>query len=330
MDKNEQDSSLESLEDQQTVVSGNDSVITPGPGESKPQPEGEKKPDKPKRRAGSPVQWIALHLNVYFLMFILLLVVAGGAIFVTYTTDKKSQTQQGTVEELTEKDLEALQSTATKIGDPKSTLNVESNAIFSGKVLVRDSLDVAGTIKVGGALSLPGITVSGTSQFDDVRINNLSISGDTSVLGTLTVQKTLNVTGGATFGGTISAPQLNIDKLQISGDLLINRHVDTGGATPGISFGGALGGGGTASVSGSDTAGTLTVNTGGGAPAGCFATINFVNKFNSTPRVVVTPNDIDAAALDVYVTRSTSNFSVCTVSNPPDGVNFGFDYIALE
>ena len=49
---------------------------------------------------------------------------------------------------------------------------------------MRDSLDVAGTIRVGGALSLPGITVSGTSAFENVQVaSNLSIAGNAAVTG---------------------------------------------------------------------------------------------------------------------------------------------------
>lgn len=328
-DKDNPQNSLEddSLEGQGSVVEGGAEVVTPSSAGA-----GDEKPGKAKkpRGDGSFIGWVTTHLNVYFLIFLLLVVVAGAGVLVTYQQSKKNTESEVQLQNLTDADLEAIKNSATKVGDPKSILNVESNAIFSGKVLVRDTLDVAGTIRVGGALSLPGITVSGQSSFDSVQINNLSISGNTQILGQLSIQKTLSVSGGATFGGTITAPKLDIQNLQINGNLTLSRHIDAGGATPGVTFGGALGAGGTASVSGTDTAGTVTINTGGSSPAGCFATISFANAFSSTPHVVITPNDADGAAIDYYVTRTTSSFAVCSTSNPPDNVSFGFDYISID
>jgi hypothetical protein len=92
----------------------------------------------------------------------------------------------------------------------------------------------------------------------------------------------------------------------------------------------AVGGGGTASLSGSDTSGSVTINTGGSPPAGCFATVTFSKVFASTPHVVLTPVGSAAAGLQYYVTRSTTGFAVCTASAAPAGQSFGFDYVALD
>ncbi|MEZ6331213.1 MAG: polymer-forming cytoskeletal protein [Candidatus Saccharimonadales bacterium] len=136
-----------------------------------------------------------------------------------------------------------------------------SNAVFNGRALVRNDLDVAGTIRVGGALSLPGITVSGTSASENVQVaNNLSIAGNSAVQGTLTVQQNLSVGGSASFAGQISAPSLSVERLILNQDLQINRHIDAGGPTPVASRGSAVGGAGTVSVSGTDTAGTVSIN----------------------------------------------------------------------
>ena len=129
-----------------------------------------------------------------------MLVIAGVVMFVSYQSSKKQSeaTKETKVQKLSDEQLKALQSSTTKVGDPKSVLNIESNAIFSGKVLIRDSLDVAGSIKVGGPLSLPGISVSGSTVLDDVKINTLAVTGNTTIQGQLTIQKTLGVSGGAT------------------------------------------------------------------------------------------------------------------------------------
>ena len=269
-------------------------------------------------------------LNIYFLFFILIIIIAGLVAFVGYKGSQKQAEQQAGENTLTQDQLDALKNDSTTVGDPKQTLNVESNAIFAGKVLVRDSLDVAGTIRVGGALALPGITVSGSSSFDEVRINNLSISGNTAVQGNLTIQKDLTVSGNATFGGTLSAGQLSIQSLQVGGTLLVSRHIDANGPTPGKSNGTALGSGGTVSVSGSDTAGTITVNTGSGPPAGCFVTIIFNQAYNGTPNAVVTPVGSSAAGLNFYINRTNTTLSVCTTNPPPAQSNFSFDYIVFN
>ena len=286
--------------------------------------------EKTKKKT-SIIEVIMSRFNIYLLLFILIIVLSIGLIFVGMQRDKKAATPTITsTTPLTQEAIDQLSENATKIGDPKQTLAIESNAIFSGKVLVRDSLDVAGTIKVGGALSLPGISVAGQSTFDKIQANDIAAAGNVSIQGQLTVQQTLTVTGGATFGGPISAPQLSIENFQLNGDIQLNRHIDAGGGTPTKTDGGALGSGGTSSVSGTDTAGTVTINTGSNTGAGCFLTVIFAQKFNSVPHVVVTPVGINAAGINYYVTRNTSSFSLCTINAAPVGSNLNFDYIAID
>lgn len=283
----------------------------------------------PKQGIGKRIQGLILHVNVYVLLFLLIIVLASGFVLIGVMRNKKANTPANiNTQTLTAEELRKLSESEQKIGDPKSTLSIESNAIFSGKVLVRDSLDVAGTIKVGGALSLPGISVSGASTFDQITANNLNITGNTTIQGQLNIQKGLTSSGGASFGGPISAPQLTVQSLQLSGDLNISRHIDAGGSTPGKSDGSALGPGGTTAVSGTDTAGTVNINVAGGAGTGCYITVNFTNRFSNTPHVVITPVGSAASELNYYVNRSSSNFSICT-TNVRTG-SFAFDYIVID
>jgi cytoskeletal protein CcmA (bactofilin family) len=290
-------------------------------------------PEAPKPKAGplGLLKRLATHLNIYLLIFILLVVLSAGVVVVGFKRAKNEATQT-TIEsqKLSQEQIDALKNTDAKVGDPKQVLNVESNAVFAGKVLIRDSLDVAGGIKIGGALSLPGLSVAGTSTFDQIQANKLSLTGDGSIQGQLTVQKTLSVNGGATFGGPISAPLIIAQSLQFSNDLQFSKHIDAGGATPGKSDGSALGIGGTSSVSGTDTAGTVTINTGGNPPVGCFVTITFTQKFNSTPHVVITPVGSGGASLNYYINRSTTNFTICSANSAAAGQNFAFDYIVID
>lgn len=277
------------------------------------------------------VQRILRRVNIYLLLFFFLLVVSASIVVVTYLANKKTQQSTVTTQSLNEDTLKQLATTDVTVGSPKQILNVQSNAVFAGKVLIRDSLEVAGPIKVGGSLSVPGITVSGNSVFEQIQINkSLSVQGDTSLQGQLAVQKSLTVAGGGTFGGPISAPSIIVNTLQLNGTLTLTKHIAVGGSTPGRSNGGALGNGGTTAVSGSDTAGSINVNTGSGAGAGCFLTVNFTQKYNSTPRVIVSPIGSGAGGLGMYVDRGTSSFSVCTTNAPPSNASFGFDYWVVE
>lgn len=283
-----------------------------------------------KKGFGRRVRGLVSHFNIYLLLFLFILLVSVAVVVIGIQRNKQTDLPTTIVTQpLTQEDIDRLSSSEAKVGDPKQTLSIESNAVFSGKVLIRDSLDVAGTIKVGGSLSLPGISVSGTSNFEEIQANSLAIAGNTSILGSLNVNG-INSSGGGTFGGALSAPVLVVDSLQLAGDLQITRHIDAGGGTPSKTDGGALGNGGTTSLSGTDTAGTLTVNTGGNTAAGCFATISFAIRFNTTPHVVVSPIGAAAGAIDYYVNRSAANFSVCTVSPAPAGQSFSFDYIVID
>lgn len=286
---------------------------------------------KNNKGIGARIRGLITHLNIYLLLFIFIVVLASGIVLVGVQRNKKTAAPPTiNTQTLDPEELKKLAENEQKVGDPKSTLAIESNAIFSGKVLIRDSLDVAGTIKVGGSLSLPGISVSGESSFDQIRANNLNITGDTSIQGQLNVQKGLTISGGGSFGGPISAPLLTVQSLQLSGDLQITRHIDAGGGTPGKIDGSALGSGGTVSVSGTDTAGTITVNTGGGPGAGCFVTLNFTNRFSGNPHVTIGPVGAAAAGINYYINRSSSSFSLCTTNSPPAGQSFSFDYIVID
>lgn len=271
--------------------------------------------------------------NIYLLLFVLVLIVGGAIATVLYL---KAQSESANANNLSSQSLSqsALDQLATSdvtVGEPKHTLNVESNAVFSGAVLVRGSLQIAGNLQVGSNLAINGLRVTGSSTFDDVQVTkSLALSGDGSIQGQLNIQKGLNVNGTGTFQGALSAPSLTVGTLQISGDLALTHHIAAGGGNPSRSNGAALGSGGTASVSGSDTAGSVTINTGGSPGVGCFITVNFTTRFNATPHIVITPVGSGAAGLAYYITRSTSNFSICTTTPAPASTSFGFDYVAFD
>jgi len=295
------------------------------------QPAGSGNANTPPPKKPGGIKGFLSRFSMYLLLFVLVLVIAIIVVVVAAVKSNSKPENKIGDQTLTQSDLGQLAQSDVTVGDVKQTLSVQSNAVFAGQVLVRKDLQVAGKLEVGGSLSLTGITVSGDSVFDQIQVNkNISVGGDAAIQGQLTIQKSLAVNGGGTFNGPISAPQLTVGSLQMSGDLALTHHIAAGGVNPGRSNGNALGGGGTASVSGSDTAGSITINTGGSPASGCMVTVNFATKFNATPHVVVTPVEAAAAGLQYYVTRNTSGFSVCTANAPPAGATFGFDYIVFD
>jgi len=271
--------------------------------------------------------------NIYLLIFVLLFVIVSAVAIVYYFKRNVKTDTPATIsqQKLSSDTLNKLASNGVQVGDPKQVLNIQSNAVFAGQVLVKGELQVAGGLKIGGgSLTLPGLTVGGAASINDLQVQSLAIAGNAAVQGQLSVQQNLSVGGNGNFKGGITAGQISTNKLQLVGDLQLTRHIVAGGSIPGRSNGSALGSGGTSSVSGSDTAGSISINTGSGAGAGCFLTINFAQAFSSTPHIVVTPVGSAAGGISYYINRSTSSFSVCTASAPPSNASFGFDYVALD
>jgi hypothetical protein len=306
---------------------------TPPPSDSlEPSPEASK-PAAPAAKApspkgGGPLASIRKVANIYTIVFVLLVIAGAAVVLISIKPTKTVKTTPlGT---LTDQQLSQLKSNSTLVGDPKQTLDIQSNTILEGQVLARSDLNVAGSLKVGGALSLPSISIAGSGNFGQVGVSGiLSVGGDTSLQGQLTVQKNLNVTGTASFG-SLSVSSLSVTSLQVKNDFSISKHIVTSGSTPGRSPGTALGSGGTVSISGTDTAGSVSINTGGSPPAGLFVTVSFSQHFAATPHVIITPVGSAAGSIPYYINRDSTGFSIGTASPPPAGANFGFDYIVIE
>ncbi len=301
---------------------------TPSPTTTAPAPSQTPEPllQKPGR-----FRRLRQRFNIYLLLFGFVLAVAIIIILVAYLESRQSTTGNVPTQNLSQSTLQQLANSNATVGSNQSVLNVESSAVFAGQVLVRQNLEVAGNLQIGGTVALSNITVNGTSQFGQVNVNkNLAVAGDTAIQGAATISKSLQVSGSGTFSGTLSAPQVTTSTLQLNGDLVLTHHISAGGSTPSRSNGPALGSGGTSSVSGSDTAGSITINTGGSPAAGCFITVTFASAYGATPHVLVTPIGSAAAGLNYYVNRSTTSFSVCDASVPPAGSSFGFDYFIVD
>ncbi len=329
-------SSLETSQESMTPPSNesNDPSAAPaGPDSPSNAPAGQPSVGPPAAPKKSFFKRMWAHFNIYLLLFILVILVAVSVLIILAAKSKKVATTNQSMlnsQSLSQSTLSQLANTDSTVGSPKQTLSIQSNAVFAGGVLVRSNLEVAGTLKVGGDLALPGITVSGNSRLGQVQADTLTLAGVENVQGVLTARAGLSVTGDSTFSGNVSATQLTTSTFQLNGNLVLTHHITAGGAIPGFAKGSALGAGGTSSISGSDTSGTITINTGSGAPAGCFATVTFATPFTGTPHVLVTPVGSSGAGLAYYVNRSSTSFSLCSATPPPSGASFGFDYLVLD
>lgn len=266
--------------------------------------------------------------SIYLVMMVALIFIAAVIVMLTYLTSKKAQPVASIPSQnLSDSTLEQLANGGVTVGNSSEVLNVQSSAVFANKALFRQDLEVAGNLQIGKTLSLNDLNVAGTAQFSELQASkDLSVAGNSAIQGSETVGKSLQVGGGGSFGGPVTAPQITTTSLQLNGDLTLTHHISTGGATPGRSNGSALGSGGTSSVSGNDTSGTVTINTGGGPAAGCLINVTFSSHFGSTPHVLLTPVGSAAGGTSYYVSRSTTGFSVCVATPPPANTSFGYDY----
>jgi cytoskeletal protein CcmA (bactofilin family) len=272
-------------------------------------------------------------LSIYSMVFIAVMIIVILLVLWLYTVDNQKTADDNKViptQALNTQDLASLKSSDVKIGDSKQTLTVDANASFSGAVLIKGGLDIAGPLKVGSSLNLPGIVVAGNSTFDAVSLNTLKVSQSAIFSGSTSVQSNLSVAKDLSVGGDLKANKFITDFLAVSGNISFTKHIDSGGPRPSISSGAAIGGGGTSSISGTDSAGNININTGSGTSAGTMVSVQFASPFSETPNIAITPVGAGAASINYYITKTATGFILYTINSPSTGSNFGFDYIVLE
>lgn len=268
-------------------------------------------------------------VNIYLLIFILLVIVAGAIALVSFLNGQKPS-EEAAIENqsLTTEALKSLANTDVSVGNTAQTLTIQGSAIINGQTLARGDLNVAGNFQTGGSVQAPTLTVSGATNLGDTQINSLQIASNTAIQGTTTLRD-LNVSGTTSFNGAVTASQITVTRLILSGNasLEVPNHISFTGPTPNrTTNASALGNGGSANISGSDTAGTINVNSGNNPAAGCFITVRFNQAFTRQPRVIVSPNGAAAGQMQYYTERSTTTFSVCSATPAPANQAFAFDY----
>ncbi len=286
-----------------------------------------------KQKQPSKIKRFFKKINVYLLIFVLLLVVTGVVTAVYYINSQKTPTKAGvSSQNLTSDALQKLANTDASVGSTAQTLTIQGNAIINGQTLMRNNLNVAGELQTSGSIKAPNLTISGTSTLGSTQINTLQVASNTAIQGSTSLRD-LSVSGSASFGGAVTASQITTTRLILSGNasLEVANHIGFTGPTPSRSLnGGALGGGGSASIAGSDTTGTVNINTGNSPTAGCFVRITFNQRFANQPHVIISPVGAGAGRTQYYVDRDQTGFSICAATAAPSNQSFAFDYFVTN
>jgi len=281
----------------------------------------------------SPLKKFLRKINLYLLIFIILIVVTGAVTLVNFLNSQKPpEVIDVASQSLSEDALKQLANSDTSVGNTSQTLTIQGNAIIAGQTLMRGNLNVAGNIQSGGRIQGPSLTVSGESNLGSAQINTLQVAANAAVQGNTTLRD-LNVAGASTFSGAITASEITVSRLILSGNgvLQIPNHISfTGPAPTHTTNTAALGSGGSVSLNGSDTSGTININTGNGPAGGCFSRITFRQAFTGQARVIVSPVGAAAGQTQYYVDRNNSGFSICTVNAAQANQSFSFDYFVAN
>ena len=270
-------------------------------------------------------------------------IVAAGAIFGIYAYLNRAQTTPETAPKVANLDTTNLDNLSkffegNSAGSASQILTVSSSSLFKNRVGIDSDLKVVG-----------GLQTSGTTALADLTVDKVSTLGVTNIRGALvaagpvsfqspaqfgagaTFNGNLATTGNGTFGGSLSAGNLNVRDISVAGTFNLAGHISISGqaasAAPGV---GAVTGA-SASVDGNDSAGTVTINTGSGTSAGNnLVTVNFRTPYPRAPKVVITPIGSEAGKLDYYITKTASGFTIGTADIPGAGRGFSFDYWVIQ
>lgn len=232
---------------------------------------------------------------------------------------------------------------AIQVGDPiglSATPGIGRKLTGSGYIVgyAMETLDVAsGEIMV---LIRPGYYTSPMS--DILQGSTLSVTGDATIGGNLSVSANLNVSGATTLTSlTVTGDATVQGSLTVAGDIetrniTVNGHIITAGDVPQVAVG--IAAGQTApgnpepvvAVDGNDAAGTISITTGAQNTAnGVLAHITFAEAFSGSYKVVLSASNDKAGLLRVHTIKTATGFDI--VANDPASIltQYDFDYIVL-
>lgn len=266
------------------------------------------------------------------------------------------QSQTETQKELVNNGVTLSSDSLAKLGVNRDTvgeateLTVGPNSTFKGDVTIGKNVSIGGSLQLNSDFIADSAKVTnlqaGDTKLEKINVNGdgtistLNLRKDLNVVGTtrlqgqaifsqlVTINNNLNVAGNLAVGGKFAAKSFEASNL-VAGQLLtIGGHIVVSGSAPTFQEGStALGVGGTASVNGSDSAGTIAVNVGTGAGTGLIGSVNFHASYSSIPSVVVSP--VGHPMPGLYVNRTSTSFTVSTSSALPAG-SYAIDYVIMQ
>lgn len=282
-------------------------------------------------------------------VIVVILAINAGVITYILKGQSKSKSQDQGQVTISQSALDKLGVNQSGVGTSGVELVVNPDANFKGTLQVAGDASLGSQLNVNGKLTgsdaslnqleagnttLSQLNVNGDGTVSNLALRkNLTVTGASILQGAatfsqlVTINSNLNVSGNLAVGGTLAVNNLHVSSLVSDGTVTIGGHVITQGLAPSVSVGAAAGSNGTASVGGNDMAGTVAVNTGVGAGNGLLASVTFRNRYSNVPHVVVTT--VGAPAL-IYITRTTSGFSIYVSGSLSAGIGYAFDYIVEQ
>lgn len=305
-------------------------------------------PGKPSKRGSYKPGHKATFIGL--IAVALILAVNGGIIW--FVLKGRNDTAEKVAQEsvvLSPATLNSLGLNKTPVGNLGAELVVGPNSRFKGDVTISKNINIGGQLNLNSKLTA-GDAALAKLEAGDTSVNKLTINGDATATNLtlrkdltvagltrlqgpvtlsqlLTVNNNINVAGSLAVGGTLTVRTFQASSLTSDTTLTIGGHIIARGTAPSVTAGAGVGPTGTVSISGSDAAGTVAVNTGLGAPGGIVANVTFHQAYAQTPHVVL--GAVGGSIGNVYVNRSATGFSIgINGAIPPGG--YAVDYVVVQ
>lgn len=157
------------------------------------------------------------------------------------------------------------------------------------------------------------------------------------------LQQSVGLVNGGTINGNIQingnlsvSGSVTVSTLESTADITVGGHIITKGrapvATTGVAAGQSMGGANVPAVvvDGTDSAGTVTLTTGGQNTAnGVLAHIDFDVDFGTSYKVVISAGNDNGAGIRTYVVKTAQGFDIVTKDALVANNEYTFDYIVL-
>jgi hypothetical protein len=295
---------------------------------------------KPHHNFGSQSKWDALRTRATVIGSIgalfVFLACLGAIAGYFYSQNKKpvTVTKAPNIETLTPSEINQLGNIGTNLGTTNQVLNIGADTLFRGTASIVGNLTVGGHFNANGPVTLSQLNVAGPTAATSLDLSsNLNVGGTTSLQKALTVNALTTINSGLTVSGQISAGSITassiaVNSISLTGPLTIG-HIVTSGPTP-FYAAGSDGSGGTVSISGNDTSGSININTGiGPAANSVLMSVTFRAAFGAAPHIQLTAKSRGAAEAEAYILPTSTGFQILA-NTPPSGMPLSFDYLVTQ